>query len=43
MFMSHHQTTGQNNNANRTNKFLENVAKFKHFGTPVPKQNYIYK
>jgi hypothetical protein len=39
MFMSHKQNEGQNHKVMITNKAFENVAKFKHFGILLRKQN----
>jgi hypothetical protein len=41
MFMSRHQTTGQNHYIKGANKSFENVAKFRCFGK-VRKQNSIH-
>jgi hypothetical protein len=38
-----HQNIGQNYNLLIANKFSENVAQFKHFGTTLTNQNYICK
>jgi hypothetical protein len=43
MFISHHQTTGQNSYIKESNKFFENVAKSKYLGRPLTNQNFIHK
>jgi hypothetical protein len=43
MFMSHHQTTGQNHYIWVANESFENVAKFKYFRITVTNQIYIHK
>jgi hypothetical protein len=43
MFMSHHQTTGQNHYIKVANKFSENIAKFKYLETTLTNQNCIHK
>jgi hypothetical protein len=42
MFMSHHQTTGQNY-INVANKSLKNMVKFKYLGATLTNQNRIHK
>jgi hypothetical protein len=42
IFMSHHQTTGQNHYIKAANKSFENVAKFKYLGMTLTNQNYIH-
>jgi hypothetical protein len=42
MFMSRHQTTGQNHCINVPNKFFENVAEFK-MGKTLTNQNCIHE
>jgi hypothetical protein len=43
MFMTHLQTIGQNHYIMVTNKFFENVAKFKYLGMAVTNQNCIHE
>jgi hypothetical protein len=43
MLMSHHQHAEQNENIKITNKYFENVAKFKYMGTTVTDESYIHK
>jgi hypothetical protein len=43
MFMSRHQTTGQNHYIKVANKSFENVAKFRYLGTTVTYQNCIHE
>jgi hypothetical protein len=43
MFMSRHQTTGQNHYIKVANESFENVAKLKYLGTTLTNQNLIYK
>jgi hypothetical protein len=42
MFMSHHQTTGENHYIKVTNKSFANVAKFTYLGT-FTNQNCVYE
>jgi predicted RNA-binding protein with RPS1 domain len=35
MLLSCHQNAGQNHNVNVANRYLKNVAKFRHLGTTV--------
>jgi hypothetical protein len=41
--MSPHQNAEQNINLKMTNKFLENMEKFKYFGKTIRNQNYIHE
>jgi hypothetical protein len=41
MFMSHHQTAGQNRNMKTANRSFENVVQFKYLGMKVTNQNLI--
>jgi hypothetical protein len=41
MFMSCHQTTGQNHHIKAANRSFEKVAKFKYLGTMLKNQNCI--
>jgi hypothetical protein len=41
MLLSHHQNAGQNYDIKITNRFFENVAKFRYLGTPITNQNMI--
>jgi hypothetical protein len=43
MFISHHQTTGQNHYIRVANKSLENVTKIKYLGMTTANQNCIDK
>jgi hypothetical protein len=39
--LSHHQNAGKNHDIRIANRFFENVAQLKHFGTTVTDQNLI--
>jgi hypothetical protein len=41
MLLSRHQNAGQNHDSELVNKFFENVAQFKYFGTTVTNLNLI--
>jgi hypothetical protein len=41
MLLSRHQNAGQNCNIQIANRYFENVAQFKYFGTTVTNQNLI--
>jgi hypothetical protein len=43
MLVSCCQKVGQRQSIKIVNRFFENVAKFKYFGTTLTDQNYIYK
>jgi hypothetical protein len=43
MLMSHSQKIGQKHSIKIANRFFEDVAKFKHLGTPLRDQNYIHE
>jgi hypothetical protein len=43
MFMSSHQTTGQNHYIKIANKSFENAAQFEYLGTIITNQNCIHK
>jgi hypothetical protein len=43
MFMSCHQTTGQNYYIKAANKSIENVAKFRYLGMALTNQNCIHE
>jgi L-lysine 2,3-aminomutase len=41
MLLSPHQNTGQNHDTEIANRFFENVAQFRYFGTTVTNQSLI--
>jgi hypothetical protein len=43
MFMSHHQSTGQNLYIKIANKSFENMAKFRYLRTMLTNKNYVHE
>jgi hypothetical protein len=41
MLLSRHQNAGQNQGINISNRWFENVAQFRYFGTTITNQNLI--